>query len=264
MSSNVVSEEYLALQKGIMEEQNKLKEKLMEELKFQINKDDLNMSVPVLPQLSSTPVTPQLFHDAVIAISTYLHEKSEQINEQLVETMKSLTEDQLVAWIKASITFDAEYFQKFAVDNDLDAWLPHFVAEQALRPFLQVVSSKCTAFLHEVKVMGTCPCCGEPPRLAKLTSKGEKHLYCPRCESEWKQKRLQCVNCGNDKAENLFYLGVEDDEMTKLEVCKSCRNYIKLIDMKKTFAKKQASLWDLETLHLDFIAQEEGYGEETN
>ncbi|MCD8508839.1 MAG: formate dehydrogenase accessory protein FdhE [Bacillus sp. (in: Bacteria)] len=264
MSPNVVSEEYLALQKGIMEEQNKLKEKLMEELKVEINKEELDLSVPVLPQLTSTPVTPPLYHEAVVAISTYLHENSGQINEQLLVTVKNLTENQLLEWIKASITFDAEYFQQFAEENELEPWLPHFVAEQAIRPFLHVVSSKCTALLHEVKVMGTCPCCGEPSRLGKLTSKGEKFLYCPRCESEWKHKRLQCVHCGNDKHDNLFYLGVEEDEMTKIEVCKSCRNYLKLIDMKKTFAKKQAALWDLETLHLDFIAQEEGFGEESS
>ncbi|MDQ0254880.1 FdhE protein [Evansella vedderi] len=264
MNPNVVSEDYLLLQKGIMEEQSKIKERIEAELQLEIKKDDLNLDIPVLPQLPSTPVPANLYKEAVITISTFLKDQSKEIEDSLIQVVSDLKDEQLVDWVKASIKFDTEYFHNFAQNNALAPWLPHFIAEQAIRPFLQLISSKCVSFIQDVHVMGTCPCCGEPPRLAKLENKGQKILYCPRCETQWEQKRLSCVHCGNDNHENLFYIGVQEDETSKIEVCKSCRNYIKLIDTKKTFLKKQAGLLDLETLHLDFVAQEEGYGDESH
>lgn len=262
MNPNAVSEEYLTLQKNIMEAQKQIKKKLEQELEFAIDKEELEKNIPVVPQLNSTPVPVKLYEDAVRKITEVLNESNEELSNDNKVLIESLTLEDLDEWINGAIKFDTEYFYKYSKDKEVSEWLPHFIAEQALRPFMQVIADACAPFIDEMEVMGSCPCCGEPSRIGKLKKDGQKILHCPRCESEWKQKRLQCVHCGNDKHENLFYINVEEEENTSIEVCKSCRNYLKLVKIDRQSRGKQAALLDLETIHLDFIAQDEGYGEE--
>lgn len=264
MQPNVVSEEYLNLQKNIIEEQEKMKELIEDQLNLSIKEEDINFDKIVIAQLKETPVPVNLYEESVNRMIDVLSAQSEEISEQAKLLKEVLTEDVLNDWIKAAILFDETYFEKFSEDNNIVNWLPHFIAEQAIRPFLQIVSKESHMFIHKMSVIGTCPCCGEPARLAKLNKQREKYLLCPRCETEWKRKRLSCIHCGNDDHEQLFYIEVEEDKLSKIEVCKVCRNYTKLIDTGQLIRQKQAALMDLESIHLDFIAQEEGYGAEEN
>ncbi|UCZ52390.1 formate dehydrogenase accessory protein FdhE [Bacillus shivajii] len=264
MNPNVVSEEYLNLQKGIMAVQKEVRQVVEQKINIAVDLDDYNRTIPVLPQLKTSPVPVPLYKEAVTKITSYLQEEHPAIAEDLNKMEQGLSDEELQSWIKEAITFNTFYFQDLSEKREVAPWLPHFVAEQALRPFMQVLSKAFQSHLDEWSVMGTCPCCGEPPRLAKIGNKGEKQMQCPRCESEWKEKRLACVHCGEDRHEHLFYVTLEEDEKVKIEVCKTCSNYLKLIDTKKTFIKKEAALLDLETIHLDFIAQEEGYGDESD
>lgn len=259
MNPNVVAEEYLNLQKAIMEAQKELTEAYVNEIDLDISNQKLNRELPVLPQLSQSPVPGVLYHKAVEKVAGVIEEHQPVLAEELRTVTESLTEEEVMTWIKEAIMFNEFYFKQRAKDLGVSEWLPHFLAEQSLRPFMQLMAREVSDIIQEFDVMGTCPCCGEPHRIAKLMNKGEKHLNCPRCETLWKQKRLACVHCGNDKHEQLFYINVKDDESSKLEVCDTCNNYLKVVDTEKTFAKKPAALMDLETIHLDFVAQEEGY-----
>ncbi|MBU9713778.1 formate dehydrogenase accessory protein FdhE [Evansella tamaricis] len=261
MEPNVVSEEYLNLQTGIMEEQKKFRTYLKKDLSLDVEKGELNLEIPVLPQLTSPPVTIPLFREALDRISFVFKDHQPKIAEDIIQVVKGLTDEEVKKWIKGSITFNMDYFTLFSKGTPIEPSLLHFVAEQALRPFMQVLGEKCSTFINELDVMGTCPCCGEPPRLALLEEDGDKHLYCPRCETKWKQKKLQCVHCGDDRHENLFYVTIEEDATSKLEVCKTCQNYLKLVVEDINGEEKQATLLDLETIHLDFIAQQEGFGD---
>ncbi|MDG5787817.1 formate dehydrogenase accessory protein FdhE [Evansella sp. AB-P1] len=260
MESGIVSEDYLTLQYEMMEAQQKIKVNIEKNIELEIIEEELNFEKPVLPQLKQVPIPLPLFHEALLQIAHVLIEQNTLIENKLIDTLKQLKKEELVNWIKSSIMFDTEFFQSFSVKNDLEAWVPHFVAEQALRPFLHVVSEKCTTIIHKFDVMGTCPCCGEPPRLGKVDEGENKLLTCPRCETDWNQKKNACVHCGEDREGMLIYLGMEEDDSILLEVCKTCRNYLKLVEKEKD-KKKSAALIDLETLPLDFVAQEEGYGD---
>ena len=264
MRPNVVSEEYLNLQKGIIEVQGELKEELLDKLDFALNKDEINVDKIIISQLKESPVPVDLYKNAIDKIGQVASSQSEDISKELEKMNGLLTDDVLHQWIKAAVTFDANYFETFSKENAILPWLPYFIAEQAIRPFLQVISHQSHMIMDKMKVIGSCPCCGEPARLAKLNKDREKFLLCPRCETEKRLNRLACVHCRNENHEELFYIEIEEDKVAKVEVCKSCQNYTKLIDAGQLFKPKPAALFDLETIHLDFIAQEEGYGGEEN
>ncbi|MBU9721035.1 MULTISPECIES: formate dehydrogenase accessory protein FdhE [Bacillaceae] len=262
MERNVVSEEYINLQKGIMDEQVNIKDMINKKLVYELDKGSLNLESPVLPQMKISPVPVPLFRHAVESISHVVIKHNPDITEEFITKVRGLGDETVLNWIKGTITFDMVYFQNFSRENKImDPSVPHFLAEQSLRPFMQVLGERCASFINDIDVMGICPCCGETLRLAILQNDGEKYLFCPRCESMWLQKKMECVHCGDDDYENLFYVTVEEDTTSKLEVCKTCRNYLKLVVEAEMTGEKQAALLDLETIHLDFVAEQEGYGE---
>lgn len=264
MNPNVVSEEYLNLQKSIINKQKDLRDQFSGKINLSITKEELDFDFPVLPQMTVSPIPGKLYREAIGEIASVITHYQPGLKEELTSLTANLTDEDIMKWIKESITFNTVYFQSFSEKNGVSEWLPHFLAEQALRPFMQLLAQECQTFIDEFNVSGTCPCCGEPHRLAKLDNSGQKILYCPRCETEWKQKRLACVHCGDDRHEKLFYINIKEDDVAKIEICETCRNYLKIIETAKMIEKKSAALLDLETIHFDFVAQEEGYGDETS
>ncbi|WP_280770010.1 formate dehydrogenase accessory protein FdhE [Salipaludibacillus daqingensis] len=262
MNPNVVSEEYLNLQKSIINKQEELREYFGGKMKLAITKDEFDFDFPILPQMKTSPVPGELYRESIEEIANVISPFQPGLKEELSKITTNLTEEDTMKWIKESITFNTVYFQTYSQKNELSEWLPHFLAEQALRPFMQLLAKESQSFIDEFEVMGTCPCCGEPHRLAKIDGKGQKYLYCPRCETQWKQKRLACVHCGDDRQEHLFYINIKEDDVAKIEVCETCSNYLKIVEAEKILEKKSAALLDLETIHFDFVAQEEGYGDE--
>lgn len=262
MNPNVVSQDYLNLQKAIMDEQEKLVEDFNLSQAEPVNQDDLNFELPVLPQLKESPVQGDSFREALYRIESVLSAHEPVLKKDLSRLVSSLTDDDIVRWIKETVTYNTGYFQSFAEKYELPEWLPHFLAEQALRPFMQVLARRCRPFINDIEVMGTCPCCGEPHRLAKLDRNDHRFLYCPRCETEWRQRKSACVHCGDDRDGHLFYINIKEDAAAKIEICETCNNYLKIVETTKMPEDKSAALLDLETIHLDFVAQEEGYGDE--
>ncbi|RKL66806.1 hypothetical protein CR203_13300 [Salipaludibacillus neizhouensis] len=262
MNPNVVSEEYMELQKQLSVHQKQLCNSIVLSMDFTIRREDLNAGLPVLSQLKYTPVPAGLYLMAVKKVETVLISHQYELKEELNRLTTNLTEEDVYSWIKHAITFNTEYFQGLAEKKQLSPWLPQFLAEHALRPFMQGVAVLSQSFINEFDVMGTCPCCGEPHRLAKLASNEQKYLCCSRCETQWKQHKVSCVHCGDDRKGNLFYISILEDNRAKIEVCRTCNNYLKLITMIDQTEVKSAALLDLETLHLDFVAQEEGFGKD--
>lgn len=263
MNPNVVSEEYIALQQALLDKHKELRKIIIEKLPVKIKREELNHELPVLPQLEKSPVPADLFLFTFKEIESVLIDQHSLLEEELNKLTADLTVLEITPWIKHAITFNTSYFQKIAEKYEVSEWLPQFLAEQSLRPFMQVIAEQCLPFIDEFEVMGTCPCCGEPHRLAKLEGNEQKYLFCPRCETEWKQRKVACVHCGDDRPNHLFYIHIKEDDQAKLEICETCNNYLKLIETTQMPKGKSAALLDLETIHLDFVAQEEGFGEET-
>ncbi|MCT8137227.1 formate dehydrogenase accessory protein FdhE [Anaerobacillus sp. CMMVII] len=258
MKSTVISEEYLALQTDISNKQTKWTESL--DKSSVVEKQPLqHKHVPIIAQ-TMVNVNYDLYKEWIFDLADYLVEKDEKLQNDVTKLKEILNDEIVKKWVTEVLAFNQIYFHSFAEKEGLAEWFPYFLAEHSLRPYLRVVSDVYKDELATVHTKGSCPCCGEPIRLAVLEGKGLKMIVCPRCEAKWNQKRLHCSLCGNEDHESLSYYNIEEEKNSKLEVCGKCNGYIKIIDTRKLFKKQTAFLLDLTTLHLDFVAQENGFG----
>jgi FdhE protein len=104
---------------------------------------------------------------------------------------------------------------------------------------------------------GYCPICGSLPALLYLHGQGERQGFCSWCGTEWGLARLQCPHCDNRDPDSLGYLYPEGEPNYRVQYCRSCRMYFKLIDQRELLAPLFLPLEDWTTLHLDFLAQRE-------
>lgn len=103
-----------------------------------------------------------------------------------------------------------------------------------------------------------CPTCGAVAALARIIDSEagrQRMLVCACCQTSWKFDRAGCQYCGNESAESLPVLELENERQHRLDLCDSCGGYT------KTFVGADAHLFvkDWPTLHLDSIATGKGY-----
>jgi FdhE protein len=106
---------------------------------------------------------------------------------------------------------------------------------------------------------GYCPLCGSQPDMARFNKKGKRQLHCELCGQEWTFARIGCSFCNNREQEDLGYLEAEGEEGLRIYYCKSCSRYIKTIDSRAFEEIAPLELESLATLHLDVIAQKNGF-----
>src|SRR5438552_4050279 len=88
----------------------------------------------------------------------------------------------------------------------------------------------------------------------------QRHLRCGRCGTEWAVPALRCVSCDETDHESLGYLTPEEGEqMRRVEVCGTCKGYLKAVTTVRPLAPWAILLDDLTTVHLDVAALERGY-----
>jgi FdhE protein len=105
----------------------------------------------------------------------------------------------------------------------------------------------------------TCPTCGALPVMARLVDHAagrERQLCCGCCSTRWSFKRIGCPYCGNEAAERLAVLELEGPAGLQLDVCESCKGYLKTYTGK---GEEALFLSDWPTLVLDAMAAERGY-----
>jgi hypothetical protein len=111
--------------------------------------------------------------------------------------------------------------------------------------------------------IGFCPTCAAGAGLALLRpGDGARRLICLLCGEAWLAPRLMCTSCGTRDQSKLGMLCVAEDDPRWIEVCDVCRRYLKTIDQRLLpegyVVVPRAE--DARTLHLDLIAEKEGYG----
>jgi FdhE protein len=74
--------------------------------------------------------------------------------------------------------------------------------------------------------------------------------------------RLGCLFCDNSDQELMEYLYTEEEKGYRIDVCKKCKKYIKTVDTREISHAIVPPLDDIATMHLDIIAEEEGYKRE--
>ena len=106
-----------------------------------------------------------------------------------------------------------------------------------------------------------CPYCGRKPVLGILEDepekKGGQKLYCSLCAGSWVFPRLTCSACGESKAEQLEYHVSEVWPHVRIDECKSCHTYIKVIDM-RTNGHAVPVVDEIASVDLDLWARDRG------
>lgn len=132
----------------------------------------------------------QQYHRFIEELLTLLEEKQPSLEADTKALKSRISTKILEQWHPEVLTVHQRYFQAFAEEHHIASWLPYFVAEHAIRPFLQRATAEIRDELKKADVHGCCPACGEAPRLAIINKKGRKEVTCPRCHYAWEVKKL--------------------------------------------------------------------------
>lgn len=258
---SVINQDYMNLQKAILAKQAGWKKDIIDTISY-ADKVIKDKNIPLIEQVD-LDVSLVKYKEWIVELIELLTQCQPAVQGDLNNIKEQLNEKTLKRWVKEAITVNGFYFTQFAEENRSSTWIPQFLAEHAIRPYLRALSEIYALELADSQPVGTCPCCGEPVRLARLEGKvGKKVMYCPRCYASWQEKRTKCSHCGKEHDDKMTYLQLEEDPSLQLYICNDCNGYVKVIDSKEKFKKEEPALLDLNTIHLDILAQEKGFGAE--
>lgn len=143
-----------------------------------------------------------------------------------------------------------------------------FLGQLALRPYLAAYGERLEAVVEFDAYRGTfCPVCGRRPAMGRIDGDNVKHLHCPACDHVWRAHRIACYNCGSAESEKLGFFTVEGNDERRVEHCSECGDYLKVLNQRIRGRKVDFLVEDAATLHLDQLAEAEGYvkgGRETH
>jgi FdhE protein len=133
--------------------------------------------------------------------------------------------------------------------------------EESLRPALERVVGAYGDIVRKAGWSeGYCPICGREPKIGEIRDdEGTRYLFCNQCGFEWEYRRIRCPFCGNEEQQTLAYFTIEEDDRYRVDVCNECKRYIKILDFRDTKEKPDMDVEDIATLHLDMLANDEGY-----
>jgi FdhE protein len=160
-------------------------------------------------------------------------------------------------------SFNPPPLEEEAADNGEETSLDlvELFIEESLRPALEKVTARYGAAVRKADWMeGYCPICGREPKIGEIRDEEEsRYLFCNQCGFEWNYLRIKCPFCGNEEQQSLAYFTIEGDERYRVDVCNECKRYIKIVDFREAKQKADLDVEDIATIHLDMLANEEGY-----
>ncbi|HAS88528.1 MAG TPA: formate dehydrogenase accessory protein FdhE [Desulfovibrio sp.] len=111
---------------------------------------------------------------------------------------------------------------------------------------------------------GHCPICGSVPFMHTLHhQQGFRYASCSFCHTEYRVRRMACAYCDNTTSDSLKFFTVEEAPGYRVDICESCKTYMKTTDFREVDKISIPALNDLESLPLDFVAVKEGYSRGT-
>jgi len=259
MIKSVVLNEYQELQKEIIELQEQWKHQIASK-PFKINFDQAEIGAwaPIF-KLAELELDITLYKLWIKELIDLIINFKSELESELSKVTNLLTEETLIDWLGEAFMAGCTYFKHFAEEHGIQDWIPLFLAESTLRPFLQLIAEKAQPEVERMNISEYCPVCFEPVRLATLDEEGKKVIQCPRCHAHWYAKRLECSHCGNEDHTTIHFLSIEGESAMQIQVCEQCNGYIKIIDTKQFITKPSVALLDLLSIHLDIVAQDNGY-----
>jgi FdhE protein len=166
-----------------------------------------------------------------------------------------------LALLEAAVCHDDARIDVQAAAGGADPHALRVVGQMAALPLLQACARGLASALPPTWWEGYCPLCGAWPVVAEYTGlERKRRLRCGRCGTGWAIPLLRCVFCDETEHDNLGYLAPEAGEQTrKIEVCHTCKGYLKGFTTVRALAPWAILLDDLTTVPLDVAALERGY-----
>lgn len=136
-----------------------------------------------------------------------------------------------------------------------------YIIYSCIKPSLIYCRDQLSAYLQADMLWekGYCPICGSLPGLSLLDNDGARHLVCSYCWHQWHAPRIYCPFCENRDNQTLQYFTNLEEKGYRVELCDTCKQYIKTVDKRKTTHYVYPPLELVSTLHMDLQAQDMGY-----
>lgn len=225
-----------------------------------------------VPALSGEPIplpvgvlTPTLVRLCEELAAGGAGETAEHIKAALVETRMDAG-----SLLTASLARDQQSIRVGAAHRGLAPDLVWLVAELAVSPFAYALQETLFAGTADSPLgaalsawtHGYCPACGSWPAIAEVVAR-RRALRCSFCAFAWDTGSHGCVYCGETgekfvtpSAEAAL---VESRKHRRVEICNTCRSYMKAVDVNELSPFPLVAIADLETMDLDMAAIERGY-----
>lgn len=168
---------------------------------------------------------------------------------------------------KRYIEGDSSTISSLCEKIGVNGGLFRMIVENSLKPFFEAYAQKIKGLVEQDRwVNNICPVCGSEPVIGMMKDfpekgmEGGRFLVCSLCGFDWWYKRLACPYCGIEKGEKVRHFTTPSEgKAFRVEVCDECKRYIKTIDTKIYGNEIVPLIEDIATLHLDIIAEKEGY-----
>jgi len=168
-----------------------------------------------------------------------------------------------LALLEAAVGQDDARVDALAASVGVEPHAVRVVGQMAALPLLRACARHLARDLSPTWWEGYCPVCGAWPVVAEYTGlERKRQLRCGRCGAGWAIPTLRCVFCDETDHEHLGYLtpdGAGGEQMRKVEVCNTCKGYLKALTTVRPLAPWAILLDDLITVPLDVAAFERGF-----
>lgn len=156
---------------------------------------------------------------------------------------------------------DDTFFNKVESELNIEKKILLLIAYNSLKPSLTHCALQLSSYLDEDNAWekGYCPICGSIPAISMFEDEGKRFLVCSFCWHRWSAQRIYCPFCDNRDSKTLHYLYSDQEKDYRVDVCDSCKTYIKAVDTRKADRIIYPPLEFVATLHLDIKAQEMGF-----
>ena len=170
------------------------------------------------------------------------------------------------ACFSAHLSADESFFTLFGATTPAAPRALNFLTQSAMAPSLALCAEALFG-KHRLDLTWpypSCPICGSLPLIGYLKERsGAKRLTCSFCRTDYRAPRMFCALCGEKDHHKLSYFSAEQEPGYRVDVCSTCRKYLKTADFREMDRQPFPLLDDLDSLALDFLAVREGYARAT-
>ena len=204
---------------------------------------------------------------AATALLKELCQITETGNDEMADAARAIQnataagELNLEAAFAALLNTEDAYFRKTEKDMGIEKKALAFMAYSSIKPSLALCAEQLASYLDadDPWDKGFCPVCGSAPGFSLFEDEGNRILFCGFCWHQWIAQRIYCPFCENKDSKSLHYYFSEKEKSYRIDVCDSCKTYLKAIDQRNTDRIIYPPLEFVASLHLDIKAQEMGF-----